>query len=597
MNTRKENRIVIVYRLAKKAFGNYKKNIVALIGLGFLGALLEGIGITALIPLFSFVSGGGDANDIVSRTIIKVFDFVGIPFEITFVLLLIAFLFIFKAVATYFSKYITDVIRAAYVRNTQLELLRLTLKASWPYLSRQKLGYLEKVLNRDIASGGALLTLISSVTILAVNIIIYVIIAFNIEPLVTLVALGIGAIVFLVFKPLSYKTKLAAEESQLLIKDVAHHINESMIGMKTIKAMSLEDKVVDKAHGFFNIWKKLTIRLASLANLTVTMIQPISVLFILVLFAITYKTSSFEFASFAVVIYSINKIFAYIQHAQTQLHNINAAYPYLRTVIEYEDRARKEIEQATGTQEFSFESEISFSDVSFSYTRSDKPTLTDVTMAIKQGEMIGVIGPSGSGKTTFADLILRLINPDSGSITIDGNDIHTIALESWRNNVGYVSQDIFLINDTIKNNIALYNESLSEEDIIKAAKVANIYDFIMNLPQGFETPVGERGMELSGGQRQRIALARVIARGPDILVLDEATSALDNESQALIQDAIEKLQGEITVIIIAHRPSTVMNADKLIVFENGSIVERGKPRDMVENEGSYFYEIVHGTGI
>jgi ABC-type multidrug transport system fused ATPase/permease subunit len=202
-----------------------------------------------------------------------------------------------------------------------------------------------------------------------------------------------------------------------------------------------------------------------------------------------------------------------------------------------------------------------------------------------------LIGPSGSGKTTIADLLLRLFKPDSGQITIDGKDINKLDLVEWRRNIGYVSQDIFLMNGTIADNIRFYDDSIGDEAIAKAAKMANIDSFIESCPDKYNTVIGERGVMLSAGQRQRIIIARVLGRNPKLLILDEATSALDNESEIQIQKVIEGLRGKLTVLVIAHRLSTIINSDKLIVLENGNIKEEGKPEDLLRDKDSYFYKV------
>ncbi len=208
--------------------------------------------------------------------------------------------------------------------------------------------------------------------------------------------------------------------------------------------------------------------------------------------------------------------------------------------------------------------------------------------------MVGLIGPSGVGKTTIVDLILRLLSPTQGMILVDNQDISKINIYQWRKNIGYVPQDIFLINDTIFNNIKFYDDSISDEQIKKATKKANIYDFIQTLPNKFSTIIGiigERGIFLSAGQRQRIVIARILARNPKFLILDEATSALDNESEIKIQKAIENLRGKITVFIVAHRLSTVKNCDNLLVLEKGKIIEKGTPNQLLKNKKSYFYKV------
>ena len=260
-------------------------------------------------------------------------------------------------------------------------------------------------------------------------------------------------------------------------------------------------------------------------------------------------------------------------------------------LLSFEDDVLSNQELVGGNKSFSFERSFEFRDVNFGYKERAVTALQNINFGVKKGEMIGVVGPSGSGKTTFVDLCLRLFRPASGALFLDGTPAEDINVHNWRQKVGYVSQDIFLKNETIANNIKFYNDKITEDRMIEAAKVAHIYDFIKTLPKGFDTMVGERGIMLSGGQRQRIVLARVLARDPQILILDEATSALDNESEAAIRKAIENLKGSITLIIVAHRVSTVMGADRLIVFDNGRIIEEGAPLELLKNSESYFYKV------
>ena len=186
---------------------------------------------------------------------------------------------------------------------------------------------------------------------------------------------------------------------------------------------------------------------------------------------------------------------------------------------------------------------------------------------------------------------MRLFKPEAGSILLDGVPSTDITLEEWRKNIGYVSQDVFLLNATLEDNIRFYNHTLTAEDIEGAAKQANIYDFIMSLSEGFKTMTGDRGVMLSGGQRQRIALARALAGKPELLILDEATSALDHESEKLIHESIRALHGKVTVLIIAHRASTVAEADSILVLSHGRIVEHGTPRELLQDDTSYFYKM------
>ena len=353
--------------------------------------------------------------------------------------------------------------------------------------------------------------------------------------------------------------------------------------------MFIESQVVKRGLAYFDNMRSLNIKIAVLENFTNAVLQPVGLFFIIGIFAFFYKTNAFNFASFAVIVYAINKVFVNIQLSQTQVHKMITQIPHLMSVLDYEKEIIKHKEEDPGTKKFNFSRFLELKNVRFMY-KDGGEVLSNLSLSIKKGEMIGLIGPSGAGKTTFVDILLRLLKPQEGIILLDGEDIMSIAISEWRGNVGYVSQDIFLINDTIENNIKFYDESIHHKDIEEAARMADIYDFIVSQPHGFNTVVGERGVRLSGGQRQRIVLARILARKPYILILDEATSALDNESEAMIQKSIEKLRGKITVIVIAHRLSTVMSSDRLVILENGKILEEGSPSNLLKNKESYFYK-------
>ncbi len=235
---------------------------------------------------------------------------------------------------------------------------------------------------------------------------------------------------------------------------------------------------------------------------------------------------------------------------------------------------------------------IKFENVTFSYTAEDSETgarnvITDLELDIPAGKTLALVGPSGGGKTTICNLIPRFYEVRGGKITLDGVDIKEISRRSLRKAIGIVSQDVFLFNGTIKENIAYGDLDADESKIIDAAKKANIHEFIESLPNGYETNVGERGVKLSGGQKQRISIARVFLKNPPILILDEATSALDNATEMQIQSALERLSGGRTVVVVAHRLSTVKNADEIVVIDTNGIIERGNHETLVKNGGEY----------
>jgi subfamily B ATP-binding cassette protein MsbA len=232
-----------------------------------------------------------------------------------------------------------------------------------------------------------------------------------------------------------------------------------------------------------------------------------------------------------------------------------------------------------------FEKSIIYRDISFSY--GNEPVLHNINIELKKGKSIALVGQSGSGKSTLADLLPRFYDATSGTVEIDGLDVKECSIHSLRNLMGIVSQESILFNDSVFRNIALGQEQATEEEVIRAAKIANAHDFIMQLEDGYYTNIGDRGHKLSGGQRQRLSIARAVLKNPPVLILDEATSALDTESERLVQDALSRLMEHRTSLIIAHRLSTIQHVDEIIVMHQGQIVERGTHKELIDKNGAY----------
>ncbi|MEL0215170.1 MAG: ATP-binding cassette domain-containing protein, partial [Burkholderiaceae bacterium] len=230
--------------------------------------------------------------------------------------------------------------------------------------------------------------------------------------------------------------------------------------------------------------------------------------------------------------------------------------------------------------------------VKFRYSDQHTAAIDRVSLSIPAKSMVAFIGESGAGKSTLADVITGRLTPNEGEVSIDDKPLGDVDMQSWRKQIGYVSQETIVFDDTIENNISMWGQQVDDdqaltERVIRAAKQSFLHDYIINLPQGYKTLVGERGMRLSGGQRQRLFIARELFRSPNLLILDEATSALDSESERVIQKNIDNLKGQISVIVIAHRLSTIKNADLILVMEEGNIVEQGTHKQLIDSNGHY----------
>ena len=579
-------------RTLLKVYSKYRLHIALLCVFGVLGALLEGIGINAAIPLISFFQGGGVPADPISRAIATIFAFVHIPFSFRYLLGFILALFFFRAVAVATFSYIRGWIMADFFTRQSSELFGGLLHASWPYLLRQKIGYLQTAMVRDVQRAASLLDMLSQVIQSATGFVMYVVVAFAISPLMTAITL-MGALVLLTtIRPLLRRTVRAGEEMSTVEREISQFLSEHIIGMKLAKAGGVVEAALSDVRGLLQRLRQAQVRMALVRSASSSLFQPFSLLFVIILFVLMYKTPGFNIISFAATLYLIQKIFTYAESAQSSLHGVGELLPYLRHL----DTFKAELVEArehtvSGGKPFRFERAVELENVSLSY--GEKFALQDVTARIERGSFTGLIGPSGAGKTSFADLLLRLFDPQEGQLLLDNIPANEINIDEWRGHVAYVPQEVFLFNASVAHNVRFYRPDITDEDIVEALKRANIYETIEALPEGINTMVGDRGVLLSGGQRQRIALARALVGHPAILVLDEATSALDTESERLIQEAIGTLHGSVTVFVIAHRLSTIESADVVLVLEDGRITEQGSPRELLANPDSYFSRHYH----
>ena len=579
--------------ILRKTFGNYKKQAVLLVFLGLASGLFEGVGIGAVVPLLSFLVGGEGEPNIVSKTIESGFQFFSIPFTFATVTFFIVTLFFARAGVLAISTYMRAWIGADFRNKEMTNLFGGALRSEWGFLVRQKAGYIQTSTVRDVQMTASLFDVFAQTIQSFTGFLMYFAVAVGISSRITAYTILVGAVLLLFLYPLVKKTRTIGEKTIEAEKNMSELLTEYLFGLKTVKTAGKEEEVLAEGKGFLETMRRLYTKNAFVHSMGTIFIQPIGFLLIIVIFYFAYHSPNFNIVVFGATIYLIQKIFSYLESGQNALHSVNQYAPYASNILSLKKNlSMYEESKFVGGNVFLFNNTFKAENVSFSY-KEDAPALHNVSFEIKRGETVGLIGPSGSGKTTLADMILRLFKPNEGKIFIDGKSIEDINLREWRSNVGYVSQDLFLVDGTVEENIRFYNVSLSDSDVRRAAKDANIADVIEKLPDGYQTLIGDRGLFLSAGQRQRIVLARVLATRPKILVLDEATSALDNETEQLVHKAIEKLHGDITVLIIAHRLSTVLLADRVMVLDAGKIEEIGKPKELLEDKTSYFYRLYH----
>ena len=590
-----ERNLLTFFQIVKRLYGPYRWQIFALAAFGFLSGILESLGVSMIIPLFSHVS---NQPLLESNQITKFFDafftFLNIEPRLRFLIPLIVIFFLLRACALYAFEFLRMRLTVNYERNSRINLYEEFLKTRWFYLLKQKLGHLENTLMADIGAATNFLSHLTNAILNLASLLVYIAVALSLSAHMTMLTLLGGAVLLFVFRPFIAKTRLYSQTGMVLNKRLAHDINENIIGSKTIKALGAESAIAKSIAKLFDELRAIKIKQAMVKSFTNSAIEPVSLIMIVAIFTFSFLRPGFNFAVFAVLLYMIQRIFIYVDRAQVSLHGISSGLPHAERALLLKEELEREKETEAGSAPFRFQKQLQFQSVGFNYA-APTPVLKDVNFILTKGEMLGIVGSSGAGKTTIADLILRFFEPTRGKILVDGIDAKNISLRDWRKKVGYVAQDVFLLNDTIENNVRFYSKGVLEESFSEALRFAHVLDFAVNFPEELKTVVGERGLHLSVGQRQRVALARILARRPEILILDEATSALDNESEALIRESIESLKGRLTLLIVAHRLSTIMNCNRVLVLKSGQIVEDGAPRALLNDPKTYFYRLYNAN--
>lgn len=371
-------------------------------------------------------------------------------------------------------------------------------------------------------------------------------------------------------------------------------VNSSISGIRITKAFNNADKEIEK----FETGNKAFVE-AKRGQYFTMAIQHASTVFVTDIFNVVVLISGgiflyngqITFGDYSTFIVSVNMFTSPILQLVQWMEQFDEGVTGFERFCEILDLPIEEDKKEAITLE-KVNGDICFDNVSFSYNHDeDREVLDHISFVVPQGKTVALVGPSGGGKTTICHLLPKFYHPDAGVISIDGTDIEDITMESLRENIGIVQQDVFLFSGSFADNIAYGRNDASFEEIVEAAKKANIYDYIMSLPAGFDTQIGERGVRLSGGQKQRLSIARVFLKNPSILILDEATSALDNTTEALIQEALNTLKKGRTTIVVAHRLSTIKNADQILVVANGKIRESGTHNELIKDEKGIYKKL------
>ena len=546
--------------------------------------LAEPVPYTGLLNLKEYVTGQ------LNYKMYELSESLGAHKLLFYVLLLTVMLFLLKNLFRFLGAICITFIKNAVERDIRSKLHAKILDLPVSYFSEKRKGDLIARFSSDVldiqwAVLSSVHRLVQDPLMIITTLVILILFSAKLTLLVILLLPVSGFIISRIGKTLKKPAQAAKKEIGVLLSQLEEHLT----GMSIIKAYVAEKRV----HKHFKDSNQRYFKYMNQTMFRRDLSSPVSeILGALILIVIVWyggnlilNTNELEadfFITYIVLFYQVTVPAKSLSNAFYDIKRGEASADRILEILETENPMldapdAKEVEE--------FNKVLKLENVSFRY--EEKMVLNNVSLEIPKSQSIALVGQSGSGKSTIASLINRFYDPVDGMISLDGQDIRLFKQRSYRNLIGFISQDAILFNDSILNNIAFGVEKATKEEIIEAAKVANAHEFILETESGYDTVIGDRGMKLSGGQRQRLTIARAILKNPQILILDEATSALDSESERLVQDALEKVMKNRTSIVIAHRLSTIQHCDNIVVMREGSIIEQGKHEELLQLSGVY----------
>lgn len=581
-------------KLLLKFARRYPGRILWTILLGFCGALFNGISTTLIVPvLLNFLNEGIELRGAPFLIKTMMYPFVGLTQSHRLMVMTgaIVLALLLKNLASYANILVASSLTrslAADLREAGVELL---LEVDLDFYSKTKVGDLINRLGGEVGrTAGAVGTAIGMFTT-AITVFVFASLLLAISWKLTVTSTVLLSLVALTNQYIIEKSKLFGKQLSEMSKNYSIRVLETLTGIRLVKATGNEEREYERIQYLIRAREQADFQ-AQVNNAAIAPVnEVVNILVVICIVVLGRSIFKNEIESLSTVLLTYLFLLFRLLPLISQLNNTRSLFANssvsVEVVNDFLRRDNKPFMKAGSVPYSSFKDCIHFHQVSFSYPEHKTLVLKGIELLLPRGATLALVGETGCGKSTLADLLPRFYDPSAGCITIDGKDLREFDLKSLRQAMGIVSQDTFLFNASVRYNIAYAKPEATEEEIVEAAKRSNAYEFISRLPQGLDTPIGDRGVILSGGQRQRISIARALLQNPEILILDEATSALDSVSERYVQDAIEKLSCDRTTLVIAHRLSTVQKAHKIAVMDRGRVVEIGSHEELLKKGGYY----------
>ena len=559
---------------------------VVIVFLGGFVAMLEGIGLSFIYPIMEVAQGGEvEAQDAIMSAFLTIYDVFGIPFTLGFLIIGIGSVMTIRFTSSFVVAWLRAVLQKEYERELRTNTFTRALDAEIGYFDeRGSDDILNAIITETRYSGQVIKDAVVSLETLALTL-VYLSIMFYIAPLMTVFALGLlGGITFFmryVIEPAYTAGSRVAEANE----SVQQSVQAGTQGIRDVKLFTLAEEVYSGFKGAIQQYTESSIDLERNKAALQNFYDLAAALSLFVLIYIGFSFSGLSLGALGIFLFAMFRLSPLVSRLNSQVYSLEGNISHLVRTQEFVDELETRTED-DGSRSIDEIEHVQYDDVHFSYTDEEK-VLRGLSFEVEKGEFVGFVGQSGAGKSTVVSLLSRMYRPDRGEIRANGVPIGEYDLNEWRSRIAFVRQKPFIFDDTLERNVTIGNRDATRQEVERVCEIAKVDEFLDDLPKGYDSKLGDDGVRLSGGQRQRVALARALLKDADFLVLDEATSDLDSNLEREVQAAIEEMDRDYAIVTIAHRLSTVKNADRIYTLEDGEIIEEGSHGELLADDGEY----------